>query len=132
MKKFFNFVAIGFVALVVIGMFADETEVVAETNQTNTTTVTQKSPRSMVWFEGNGDTESTKKQFLEGDYEVEWQTFGNCYYAADLSSGEDIFSADGALESKTYLYGVPAGNHFVEVITGPAPSCAWFITFRPI
>lgn len=132
MKNFFKILAITFFALVVIGsLTSSDTESVATSQATNEITK-QNSARTVVWFEGDGDVESTKKQFLEGDYEVEWQTYGDCVYYADLSSGSDIFSADAVLKNTTYIYGIPAGNHFVEVITGPAPSCPWFITFRPI
>jgi hypothetical protein len=130
MKNFFKIAGITFVALFAIGSLTS-TEA-DNTASAETTTKTQNSARSLVWFEGTGDVESTKKQFLEGDYEVEWETFNDCVYYADLSSGNDIFSADAALKNTTYLYGIPAGNHFVEVITGPSPKCSWFITFTPI
>jgi hypothetical protein len=132
MKKTIKVLAITFFSLVIILSFAPSETVGTTTNQSAVETTKQNPSRTVVWFEGDGDVESTKKQFLEGDYEVEWQTYGDCVYYADLSSGSDIFSADAVLKNTTYIYGIPAGNHFVEVITGPAPSCPWFITFRPI
>jgi hypothetical protein len=130
MKSFFKFLGIGFIALVVVGAFLPDESATSSTATVSTESKITK-PRTMVWFSGDGDVESTKKEFLQGDYRVEWKTYGDCVYYADLSSGNDIFSADAALENTTYLYGIPAGNHFVEVITGPAPSCPWMITFYP-
>ena len=132
MKNFFKILAITFVALVVVGsLTSGDTESVA--NTTTSKTVSQNPTRTVEFWQGDGNARATEKKFLEGDYKVDWTTYGDCYYSADLSSGSDIFSAmDFVGDGSTYVYGVPAGNHFVDVITGPSPKCGWFITFTPI
>jgi hypothetical protein len=133
MKNFFKILAITFVALVVVGSLTSNDTEGIPTAQTKSEATTQSPTRTVEFWQGDGNARATEKKFLEGDYKVDWTTYGDCYYSADLSSGSDIFSAmDFVGDGSTYVYGVPAGNHFVDVITGPSPKCGWFITFRPI
>ena len=88
--------------------------------------------RETIIFKGSGDIEATAKQPLSGSYEVSWKTYRDCVYYAHLSSGNDLFSADGTFSGTSYIYDLPNGDYYIEVITGPAPSCGWDITFKPI
>lgn len=88
--------------------------------------------RSIVNFSGEGETIGTEKRILGGDYKISWETFGNCYYSADLSSGESLFTAGDLASSNSYLYDLAEGEYFLKVITGPVPNCPWQISFLPI
>lgn len=134
MKNFFKFLAITFVALVVIGSLtsteADTTSEIVKETKTHSVMVPQT-------FEGTGDG-STMLNKLAGDYTVEWFTFGPCYYSADLvkqgdSSGDGVFTAmDEPSTGKTYLYGADEAFYYINMITGPSPACGWSVTFIPI
>ena len=90
--------------------------------------------REITTFTGEGDGNSVSAP-MAGDYSVTWETRGSCYYSADLESAtenESVFSADAATAGTTNLYGLPEGSYHVEMITGPAPSCGWTITFSPV
>jgi hypothetical protein len=88
--------------------------------------------RSVVNFSGEGETIGTEKRILGGDYKISWETFGKCYYAADLSSGESLFTAGDLASSNSYLYELVEGEYFLNVNTGPVPNCPWQISFVPI
>ncbi|WP_454116064.1 hypothetical protein [Microbacterium aurum] len=90
------------------------------------------SDRAVVVWEGQGEGASAKA-FLEGDYVVAWETFGSCYYSGDLNGEafEEVFSASDIASGSNNLYGVEAGDHYLDVITGPAPGCGWKVTLTP-
>lgn len=87
--------------------------------------------REPVTFSGEGQTDTTK-QPMSGDYSVSWQTLGDCYYGADLEDGgHDILSAEGVGSGTTNVYGLEPSEYYLQMITGPVPSCGWTITFTP-
>ncbi|MDY0910893.1 DUF2510 domain-containing protein [Microbacterium sp. CFBP9034] len=88
--------------------------------------------RATVVWEGQGEGASAKA-ILEGDYVVTWEAVGSCYYSATLDDEafENVFTASDAATGTNNLYGLEAGEHFVSVITGPAPDCGWRVTFTP-
>lgn len=89
-------------------------------------------------YSGQGETNGTVKKIFTGNYQVNWITQGECYYAARLSSaldrfkGDSIFQAQGTATGSDYLYDIEEGEYFLSVITGPSPSCPWSIQFLPI
>lgn len=87
--------------------------------------------RQPVTWEGQGDGSSARAA-LEGDYAVAWETFGDCTYYGDLEDGgEDLFSASDITTGTNYIYGIAAGEYYIDVITGPAPGCGWKVTLTP-
>jgi hypothetical protein len=95
-------------------------------------------PTKAVTLSGDGEMKS-KRVALKGDYSVSWKTLGSCYYSADLESGsgsglgESVFTASDRPTSGTNnVYGLEAGNYYLDVITGPAPRCGWSATLTPI
>jgi hypothetical protein len=133
MKNFFKILAITFVALVVIGSLTS-------TNEQTTSEIVKETKTHSVMvgqtFEGTGDGNTILNK-LAGDYTVEWFTFGNCYYSADLvkegdSSGDGVFSSmDTPSTGKTYIYGLDEAFYYIKMITGPSPGCGWSIFFTP-
>lgn len=82
-----------------------------------------------VGADGDGNSE---KFILTGDYKVVWETFGDCFYGADLEDGGgSLFSASDVTAGETFVYGVD-GSYYVQMITGPAPNCGWSVTFEPV
>jgi hypothetical protein len=63
-------------------------------------------------------------------------TTGGCYYAFDIddtadgATQENLGSHDGADSTSTRIYAVPSGTYFLDVITGPSPSCPWTVTIK--
>lgn len=98
---------------------------------------TEAAPAAALTLAGDGKMKS-KKVALKGDYGVSWTTLGSCYYSADLESegdtwGESVFTASDAPHSGTNnVYGLDAADYYLDVITGPAPSCGWSVTLTPI
>ena len=98
-----------------------------------------QSLRKEVSFSANGSVRGTKSEYFSGgNWKVSWQTYGNCYYAGMLE-GNDISYSDGKVISSdavtfgtSYLYNLKEGYYYMDVITGPAPSCGWDIQFTPI
>jgi hypothetical protein len=127
MVKAAKYILGAFVVFIVLGIF-----IPSPSSNGSESEKTNSDARAQVIFTGEGDTEGTAKQPLSGNYEVSWNTYGDCVYYADLSSGNDIFSADAITSGTMYLYDLDSGDFYIEVITGPAPSCAWDITFNPI
>jgi len=86
--------------------------------------------RVAVVFEAQGGGK-TAPQEMAGDYAVSWETFGTCYYSAELDDefSFDILTVHGVTSGTNYLYDIPAGSHFVEMMTGPA--CGWRAEFAP-
>jgi hypothetical protein len=90
-------------------------------------------PATIV-FAGSGEEQTAKQAFAGGDYSVSWTTGSDCFYAGRIRSDaetEDAFSADDALSGTTYIYGLPAGDYYMDMNTGPAPGCPWNATFTP-
>lgn len=86
-----------------------------------------------VTFAAEGEG-SSAQAVLSGDYVITWQTFGDCYYSADLEGGSDflppqVFTASTATSGTNNVYDLDDGEYYVEVITGPAPGCGWTVTF---
>lgn len=97
---------------------------------------TQAAAAPAVTLSGDGKMKS-KKVPLEGDYSISWKTLGACYYSADLENGgawgESVFTASDRPHSGTSnVYGLDATDYYLDVITGPAPSCGWSVTLTPI
>lgn len=89
-------------------------------------------PASTITFTLEGDGNTAKVQ-MRGDYSFTWQTAGDCYYSADLEDGsESLFRADAATDGSGFVYDLAPGEYYVEMITGPAPSCGWSIVFTPL
>lgn len=88
--------------------------------------------REPVTLSGEGEG-ATAKVALAGDYVVSWSTAGSCFYSASLDGdvAQEVFSASAATTGTNNVYGIPAGDHYLDVITGPAPSCGWTATFTP-
>ncbi len=88
--------------------------------------------RQSVTMAADGDGNSAQFH-LEGDYAVSWQTTGDCSYYADLegASHEGLFSASAAATGDGFVYSMPAGNYYVQMITGPVPRCPWTVTLTP-
>ncbi|WP_234752504.1 acyltransferase family protein [Arthrobacter ramosus] len=90
-----------------------------------------------VTISGDGQMAS-KKVALKGDYSVSWKTLGSCYYSATLKSGADslrdpeAFTADHEASGTNNVYGLKATDYYLDVITGPAPSCGWTVTMTPV
>jgi hypothetical protein len=86
-------------------------------------------------LKGTGE-KSTNPFQLNGDYAVVIRTSGDCYYAFDIdrtSDGhtqESLGSHDGEDDTATRIYAVPSGSYFIDVITGPSPSCPWTVTIK--
>ena len=101
-----------------------------------TSTATPVDTRVPVTFAGDGEQDSAS-QSLSGSYSVAWQTFGDCYYGADLKGGDDflapsIFTADTATSGTNQIHDLDAGSYYARVITGPAPTCKWTVTLTPV
>ena len=92
--------------------------------------------RAAVTLSGDGEMTS-KKVLLTGDYSVSWKTLGSCYYSATLKSGgnglsdPDAFTADNEASGTNNLYGLKAAEYYLDVTTGPVPSCGWTVTLTP-
>jgi hypothetical protein len=82
---------------------------------------------------GANKTESFR---LNGDYTVTLNTASDCYYGfsidrtSDGNMEEHLGSHDGADSTSTRIYAVPSDSYFVDVITGPSPSCPWTVTIK--
>lgn len=80
---------------------------------------------------------TSKKVLLNGDYSVNWKTLGSCYYSATLKSGgdglsdPDAFTADNEASGTNNVYGLKAAEYYLDVTTGPVPSCGWTVTLTP-
>jgi hypothetical protein len=85
-----------------------------------------------VTYSGEGDV-ITAPQHLEGDYRVDWTTGGDCTYYGHVEPGSfmEAFSASAATSGTSYLYDLTPNDYYLDVITGPAPSCPWTATFTP-
>ncbi|MGO4856217.1 hypothetical protein [Arthrobacter sp. 2MCAF14] len=90
-----------------------------------------------VTLSGDGQMTS-KKVALKGDYSVSWKTLGSCYYSATLKSGADslsdpeAFTANHEASGTNNVYGLKAADYYLDVITGPTPSCGWTVTMMPV
>jgi hypothetical protein len=92
-------------------------------------------PTPTVALSGDGQ-QNTEKVALEGDYKVSWTTLGSCYYSAYLMTEggqrEQAFTATEALSGMSNVYGLRAGDYYLDVITGPAPRCGWSVSLTPL
>ena len=87
-----------------------------------------------VTFKGDGEMNTTATR-LEGDYRLDWETKGYCYYSADLEGADShtaAFTADSPLKGTNNIHGLDAGDYYLQVITGPAPKCGWTVTLVPV
>ena len=99
------------------------------------TTPPASAPQDTVTLSGDGEL-STNKVHMAGDYVVSWETFASCYYSADVkgdsSGSEQAFSANDPFVGSNNIYGLPADDYYLKVITGPAPMCGWSVTLTPM
>jgi hypothetical protein len=89
-----------------------------------------------VTLAGDGEMNS-KKVALEGDYAISWKTLGDCYYSASLKGGDTLigpsaFTADAVTSGTGNIYDLKATDYYLDVITGPAPTCGWSVTLAPV
>jgi hypothetical protein len=88
----------------------------------------------VVTLSGDGDQNTDTFQLNRGDYEVAYSFTGNCYYGGTLRDPdgdflyEDLGSGSGPVSGNTNVYDLDGGTYYVDLITGPAPSCPWLIT----
>lgn len=105
----------------------------ATTSTTPPTTVAKE----VHQFSGAGQKNSDPVQIRGGSYIVTWKGSGTCFYGASLNptSGgpggrHSLGSGTGPIEQTDNVYGVPAGEYFLEMISGPAPGCPWTLTLE--
>lgn len=99
-------------------------------------TATNPAAAAAVTLAGDGEMNS-KKVALEGDYAVSWKTLGDCYYSASLKGGDTLigpnaFTADAVTSGTGNIYDLKATDYYLDVITGPAPTCGWSVTLTPV
>jgi hypothetical protein len=86
-------------------------------------------------LEGGGER-ATEAFRLEGDYVVTITTGSDCFYGFDLDNAdtsrteESLGLMDEPGSMTTNLFAIPSGRYFIDVITGPAPSCPWTVTIE--
>jgi hypothetical protein len=89
--------------------------------------------RATITCAGTGDGNSAK-QPLSGDYQVTLDALGDCFYGGDLegSGSEDLPTIMKSGTVTSSLYGISAGDYYVDMITGPSPGCGWTLTLTPV
>lgn len=99
------------------------------------TTPPAAAKQDIVTLSGEGEL-NTHKVYMAGDYMVSWETFASCYYSAkvngDSGGRERAFTANDPFVGSNNVYGLPADDYYLQVITGPAPMCGWSVTFTPM
>ena len=91
------------------------------------TTASAKS--AIIRLSGTGQTNTDPFVLKAGSYKATLKVTGPCFYFTSLEStagGSSLNTIANATAKETVtsnLYGVKAGEYYVQVITGPAPSC---------
>jgi hypothetical protein len=88
-----------------------------------------------IVINGEGDGQSKPFNLDGGSYEVQFETFKDCTYYADLEAinkefNQDLFSADSIVTGTNYVYEIPESEFYISIITGP--SCSWQVNFSQI
>lgn len=87
-----------------------------------------------VTFAGMGMVNTEPQQLTKGDYKVQYQFDGDCYYSADLVSVDgtdrksDLATASTVYSGETNAYGISGGSYYLKMTSGPAPGCPWRIS----
>ncbi|MGK2852756.1 MAG: hypothetical protein ACSLE3_01395 [Microbacteriaceae bacterium] len=97
-------------------------------------TATERQQES-VTLSAEGEQNTAPFHLDGGSYAVTFTFSGGCYYGADLQGAstdpgrpESLASGSGPVDGTTNVYKVDEGEYYVEMITGPPPSCPWSIT----
>jgi hypothetical protein len=103
------------------------------TTPTATIKPTPEPPES-VTFSAQGQQTSAPQNLRGGNYKVHYVFGGDCAYYASLkgvSNGVDkldLATGSSKTAGDTYAYGLPSGAVYIDMNTGPSPSCPWTIT----
>jgi hypothetical protein len=91
-----------------------------------------EAPRTLS-AKGSGNT--VKFNLAGGDYTVNYNFSGPCFYGAHLQQspnrGTALASGTGPIKGTNNVYGVAAGSYYIYMISGSAPDCPWTITLVP-
>ena len=85
---------------------------------------------------GQGAAKTPPFKLKGGSYTVHYKFDGECFYGGTLDSTgggfdyNEVGTGQGPVEGDTNLYNISGGEYFINMITGPAPSCAWTVTIR--
>lgn len=85
-------------------------------------------------WSGTGQQRTDRFHLTGGSYKATWRFGADCSYFTSLKladgtqGSEDIGNARGPIDGTNNLYGIEAGDYYVDVNTGPAPGCPWTIT----
>jgi hypothetical protein len=102
------------------------------------TVVPTAAPTSNAGITVSGPGQQTSSPFTlaAGNYQVHYKFGGDCFYSGELKSIDgsvdkfNFVTGSSATEGDTNLYGLPADPYYLDMTTGPAPSCPWTITFK--
>jgi hypothetical protein len=91
-------------------------------------------PQPLTW-KGQGQQSTSVFQLAGGDYTETWRFSGACFYGGNLnpkdgSPGQTLGSGMGPVSGSDNLYNVAAGTYYIEMISGPPPSCPWTFTLQ--
>lgn len=84
-----------------------------------------------ISVEGQGDGATRSFDLSGGSYDVTTQVGNDCFYSftlkdpADGSRVESITTMSEPGSTTVSMHGIDPGTYYVDVITGPAPSCPW-------
>lgn len=75
---------------------------------------------------------------LSGNVKVEYNVVSACSYYGNIKrvdgaayvDGIDVVSATQPKQGAAQLRNVPAGEYYLEMITGAPKGCVWYVTFR--
>jgi hypothetical protein len=116
----------------------EDPEATETTTTTAPTTTTTTAPAEPIVQSGVGVQLTAPFEVPAGDYAVHYAFSDDCYYSSNLVpvggetyDGFDLGSGTGPVEGDTYAYGVEAGEYYIDLNTGPAPSCPWEFTLTP-
>jgi hypothetical protein len=92
---------------------------------------TASNPSDRIVLEGKGDGATRSFSLGGGSYAVTTEVGNDCFYSftlkdpSDGSRVESITSMTEPGSTTVSLHGIDPGSYYVDVITGPAPSCPW-------
>lgn len=121
-------------ALVVLlgcaGGGATGTQRQASTTPTTAAGPTTTATPERVELAGGGDGNTEPFALRGGRYKLTYEYGGDCYYSASLrttqdAAADDLPTGNGPISGDGNLFGVEAGDYFLNMITGPAPGCPW-------
>lgn len=89
-------------------------------------------PEAPRTLSAKGSANTVKFNLARGDYTVNYNFSGPCFYGAFLwdspNHGTDLASGTGPIKGTANAYGVDAGSYYIHMISGSAPDCPWAIT----